>query len=126
MRRFILALTLLCACRPGGDAHITAASALTRRYTESQFARWEIEIRAAGSDCSVLLVDAKGLTLDDALVDAIHDGAGPYAVDGRGMAQFARERRFRGVVYRDPTRRRWWRGRIDRDEPLTPCRREPR
>jgi len=121
MRRVTLLLAFLCACRAGVEAHTDAASALAKRYTHSQFARWQMHIRAAGTDCSVLLVETKGLTLDDALVDAVHDGSGPYAVDGRGMAQFARERHFRGVVYLDPTRRRWWRGRIDYSEPLTPC-----
>jgi hypothetical protein len=119
--RFTIALMLLSACRPAGESHVAAAGTLTRRYAESQFARWKMRIDAAGQDCGILLVTTNGILLDEALVDAVHDGPGPYAVDGRGMEQFSRERQFRGVVYRDASKRIWWRGGVDYNEPLAPC-----
>jgi hypothetical protein len=121
MKKLCLLLVLL-GCRPSVDEYVDAARTVTRRYTHSQFARWQMQMTAAGTDCSVLIVRATAIPLDDALVDAVHDGSGPYAVDGRGMEKFASERRFRAVVYRDLTQRVWRRGTIDYDESLIPCR----
>jgi hypothetical protein len=123
MKRFVIALMLLSACRPSvsSEDHIAAADALTRRYAQSQFARWKIRIVAAGQDCGILLVRTNGILLDEAIINAVHEGPALYAVDGRGMEQFSREWRFRSVVYTDASKRIWWRGVVDYDETLTPC-----
>lgn len=101
-----LTLLLLIACHGSGDRRITAASALTQQYAQSDFARWNIRATAAGQDCRVLLVETS-IVMDEAMVEAMHRGTGPYAVKGRGLQHFSRDSAFRAVVYRDPTGRVW-------------------
>jgi hypothetical protein len=105
------------------DARIDAASHLTARCAASRLSQWDIRGRAAGADCSILLV-ATSTVLDDALVEAIHYGTGAYAVVDGGVRRFARERKFAGVVYRDRTGRVWTYGDVGREqaEELQPCR----
>lgn len=112
-----------CAPRTPRDERIAAASRLTGRCAASRLAQWDIRGRAAGADCSILLVGTPRV-LDDALVEAIHYGTGAYAVVEGGVRRFARDEKFGGVVYRDRTGRVWTYGDITRDqaEELQPCR----
>lgn len=116
-------LLLLFSCRAAPDGHVTAASALTRRYADSRFQKWNVRASAAGRDCSVLLVETS-IVLDESMVEAMHYGTGPYAVEGRGLQNFSREGGFRGVVYRDPTERVFPYGDLRDEDPrsLPPCR----
>ncbi|HVG23713.1 MAG TPA: hypothetical protein VND45_06125, partial [Thermoanaerobaculia bacterium] len=117
-------LLMIFGCRPVGDGHTAAASAVTRRYAQSRFERWGVHATAAGRDCSVLLVETSAV-LDDSMVEAMHYGIGFYAVEGRGVLQFSRDGAFRGVVYKDSTARLWPYGELTEAEKkeLPPCRR---
>jgi hypothetical protein len=130
MRRFVLAALLLALtdCEsnrraPRDDEHVTAARALTTRYSQSRLARWKVKGSAAGADCGVLLVETS-VILEDAMVAALHYGAGTYEIHQGGIQQFSRERAFRGVAYRDSARRTWTFGDVSRTEAasLVPCR----
>jgi len=126
MFKNVLALSfLLAACMPRTqrDEQIAAASTLTDRCAASRLARWNLRGRAAGADCSVLLVDTS-MVLDDALVEAIHYGTGAYAVVDGGVRRFTRDHDFASVIYRDRTGRVWTYGGLPRDEAkeLQPCR----
>lgn len=122
-RQIVVALLFvsIAAChRPGPQ--VSAASMLTRRYSRSQFEKWNVRASAAGRDCRVLLVETS-IVLDDSMVEAMHYGAGPYSVDGRGMQHFSREGAFRAVLYRDQTDRVWTYGDLDQEEArsITAC-----
>ena len=109
----LLFLSVL-ACN-SSDAHVSAASMLTQRYSHSKFEKWNVRARAAGRDCRVLLVETS-IILDDSMVEAMHYGAGNYAVEGRGMQHFSRESAFHGVVYRDQTNHVWTYGDLGPEE----------
>ena len=109
----LLLLSVLACQNP--DAHVSAASTLTQRYSRSKFAPWNVRASAAGRDCGVLLVETS-IILDDSMVEAMHYGAGHYTVDGRGMQYFSRESAFHGVVYRDQSKRVWTYGNLDPEE----------
>ena len=113
-------LSVLACQRP--DTHVSTASMLTQRYSRSKFEKWNVHASAAGRDCRVLLVETS-IILDDSMVEAMHYGAGAYAVDGRGMQHFSREGSFHGVVYRDQTDRVWTYGDLRQEEPrsITTC-----
>ena len=108
----LLALVLsIAACRANRkpspyNERIEAARLLTERYAHSRLAAWNVRVRAAGDDCGVVLVDT-AVILRDSTVEALHYGGGDYGIDGRGIEHFRRDRRFRGVVYRDSTARVW-------------------
>lgn len=113
MRRFLaLALYLLLAmgCRPSqspaNDDRIRAAGALTDLYTDSPLSRWNVRSHAAGSDCGILLVETS-ITMETAMVQALHYGSGVYDVYRGGIEQFLRDRAFRGVAYKDESGRVW-------------------
>lgn len=108
---------------PPHSVHVTAAHRFTRNYAQSKLARWHVQGSAAGSDCGVLLVQT-AIVMDDSMVEALHYGAGAYRVDDRGVYQFYREHSFRGVAYKDPSRKVWTYGDVNADElaALTPCR----
>ena len=110
MRNLLVLLAILAACQsnpaPANDARVAAASLLTERYSESRLANWDMQARAAGSDCSILVVKASTV-LDDSIVEAIHYGAGPYGVNEGGVKRFSTERAFRAVAYKDVTGRFW-------------------
>ena len=118
MLRYGLVMTLLLpfACRAVPDGHVSAASALTRRYAESRFQKWNVHASAAGKDCSVLLVETS-IVLDESMVEAMHYGIGPYAIQGRGLQNFSQEGGFRGVVYKDPTARVFSYGDLPDEDP---------
>lgn len=115
-------LLLMFSCRAVPDGHVTAASALTRRYADSRFRKWNVHARAAGRDCRVLLVETS-IVLDESMVEAMHYGTGPYAVEGRGLQNFSQEGGFRGVVYKDTTERVFPYGDLRDEDPrsLLPC-----
>lgn len=128
LNMFKTALTLsllLAACMPRTerDEQIAAAALLTDRCAASRLAKWNIRGRAGGADCKALLVDTS-MVLDDALVEAIHYGSGPYAVVDGGVRRFTRDHAFDTVVYRDRTGRVWTYGDLARGEAkeLQPCR----
>jgi hypothetical protein len=117
------ALTLLvalaaCDFNPGAKAPVEAAHALTRNYTLH-----ELKAYAAGIDCHVLLVRIN-TTLDDAAVETMHYGDGESAAYPGGLQQFAEERQFRAVAYRDDNGGLWTYGSITRQEAqtMTVCR----
>ena len=83
-----------------------AASALTQRYSRSAFAGWNIHAQAGGAECSVLVLTTT-VILDDAMVEGLHYGGGPYDVVEGGVQQFCRAHAFRGVAYSDSSRRVW-------------------
>jgi hypothetical protein len=123
IHRLTIALLSFVACHAGGgDRRITAATALTQQYAQSHFEKWHIRASAAGNDCGVLLVETS-IVLDEAMVDAMHAGTGPYAVKGRGLQHFSRDSAFRAVVYRDPTGRVWPYGDLGADDArsVSPC-----
>lgn len=98
-----------------------AASSLTQRYAQSALAQWHVQGQAAGTDCGVLFVETS-VMLEDALVEALHTGTGGYDVYSGGVQQYSRDRAFRGVAYRDRSRRIWRFGDVPSSEALTPCR----
>lgn len=130
MRRVLIAglvagaTTLFAACRSneGGDrtAYVAAARTLTHRYAISQLAQWKLQARAAGADCSVLVIQTD-VTLADSMVDALHKGDAAYDVYPGGIRQYAQERAFRGVLYRDDTPKWWAYGFSYDNAPLQPC-----
>ena len=125
MLRHAIALSLLSAfaCRAVPDHHIDAANALTHRYARSHYEKWHVHARATGKDCRVLLVETS-IVLDESMVEAMHFGTGPYALEGRGVEKYSDEGGFRGVVYKDPTDRVFSYGDLRDDDPhaLPPCR----
>lgn len=119
----VLALLVVSACpmrqRPAPhDVHVAAAAWFTAKYAQSRLARWNVRASAMGGDCDVLFVDTS-LVMEDSLVDTLHYGAGAYAVVDGGVDGFCRRNRFRGVVYRDPSGRRWTYGDLTDQEAAT-------
>ena len=106
---------------PDTAHHIAAANDLTGRFSRSRLSSWNIRASASGADCAVLFVEVP-IVLDDSMVEAMHYGAGAYAIDGAGVQRFADERSFRAVTYEDKSRRRWAYG-LSRGEAesLAPC-----
>lgn len=95
MRRLMLLLLLACNGPQADKEIIAAADVLSRDY-----AKQSLEAKVAGADCKVLLIEAK-TRLDEATIESIHYGTGDYGAHG-GVEQYA-DRRFRAVVYRDPS-----------------------
>ena len=123
MRVTLLILLTLMACSDDPrEAHIAAAKAFTRHYTQSRLGKWNVRASAAGTGCTVLLVEAS-IVMDDFMVDALHHGTGAYDVYPGGVEQFARERGFDGVAYKDPRKHLWTYGSaVSHDvATLTPC-----
>jgi len=88
------------------DLRINAANQLTDRYTHSRLAAWNVRAAAAGADCDVVLLTTS-IILEDSMVDALHYGAGAYAVYDGGVQRFCRDRSFRGAAYKDASGRIW-------------------
>jgi hypothetical protein len=124
---FIGTLVMLLSCnskqasRP--NIHVTAATLLTERYAAAPFADWHIRAVAAGSDCSVLIVQTQ-IILEDAIIEAMHYGAGTYNTFPGGVKQFTTDHAFRGVIYKDVSGRSWPYGTLTEreQEGATPCR----
>jgi hypothetical protein len=106
---------------PDTAHHLAAAHDFTDRVAHSRLAAWKIHAGAAGNDCAVLTVDVS-IILDESMVEAMHYGAGAYAVYGGGVERFVRDRDFRGVAYKDASGRQWAYG-LSEDEAhaLQPC-----
>lgn len=129
IRAITMTLLLLLSCEFNRQAapaarslQVTAAARLTQRYSQSQFASWHVHASAAGRNCDVLLIDTS-LIMADAMVEAMHYGAGSYEVYAGGVRQFCRDRAFRGVAYRDASGRIWTYGNVPTAgrETLAPC-----
>lgn len=104
---FVLAL-IACHAQPT-SREVTAADLFSREHRKHK-----LQATAAGSDCRVLLI-AIETRFDEDLVESIHYGTSGYGAFGGGE-QFARNRGFRAVVYRDPTGGLWTYGATTRDE----------
>jgi hypothetical protein len=102
------------------DVRISAANLFTRKYSQSRLASWNVRGHAAGSDCSILFVDAS-IILEESMVEALHYGAGAYDVYPGGVQRFSRNHSFRGIAYRDVSGRIWTYGEISSTEALTSC-----
>ena len=102
----LLAVVYACQADKPHDPRVDAADYFTRRYADSRFAKWHIRATAAGHDCGVLLVETSQV-MDDSLIEALHYGAGAYAIVDGGVQNFLEVRGFRGVIYTDPTKRHW-------------------
>jgi hypothetical protein len=101
--------------------NVREATTFTRLYTDSALGQWKVRAKAAGSDCGVLLVETS-IIMEDAMVDALHYGAGAYDVYSGGVKEFSSERAFRGVAYRDATEKVWPYGiTAEEAERLLPC-----
>lgn len=113
MQRFMTTSLLIALFACNGHSAtkeaIAAANLLTRHYEKQK-----LQASVAGDDCQVLVIRAK-TRLDDRAVESMHYGVGEYAKYG-GMEQFADERGFRAVVYRDDQGEIWTYGSITRDE----------
>jgi len=107
--RTAFVLALIACDAPPVRREQTAAASFTRAHTNHK-----LQATAAGSDCRVLLV-ATEAQFDDDLVETIHYGTGDYDAFG-GVEQFAHERGFRAVVYRDPSGGLWTYGATTREE----------
>ena len=120
-RQFAFAMLLALACNANGPAatrpepHVAAARVLTDSYTASRFNAWHIRAEAAGTDCSVLLLQSE-IIMDDSTIEAMHYGAGSYKTVRGGMQQFVREHAFRGVAYKDVSGRIWTYGNVSPSE----------
>jgi hypothetical protein len=115
MKRLALGFfIMLAACyNPDSNVTIDAANALTRNA-----AKQRLKAYAAGNDCQILLVRAK-TTIDDAGVETLHYGTGESPVYPGGLQQFAEERKFRAVVYKDSESSLWTYGSTTREEAQT-------
>jgi len=129
LRRTLALVLLLICCEPRRAAlepsaqRVASARVLTREYSHSTFARWKLRARAAGRDCDVLVISTSNV-LDDAIVEGLHYGGGPYGVIEGGVRQFCRKQAFRGVAYKDRSQRIWtYGGDLKPDElpRLKPC-----
>jgi len=106
----------------GSTARIQAAAALTDRYARSRMTAWNLRAHAAGTDCTVLVIETP-IILEDSMVEAMHYGAGAYDVIAGGVQQFSRDRTFRSVTYKDGSGRKWTYGAITpaATKSLGPC-----
>lgn len=121
------ALIAICSssCKPHSPAppppsttnghRVSAAALFTSQYARSRMSAWDLQARAAGSDCTVLFVQTP-MIMDSSVVEALHYGAGAYDVYDGGVQRFYRERSFRAVVYKDGSERLWTYGAITAGE----------
>jgi hypothetical protein len=97
------------------EIHAAAADHFTERYSRSRLSAWNVRADAAGRDCAVLFIEAS-LILEDAMVEAMHYGAGAYDIYDGGVQQFCRDRAFRGAAYKDSTGKIWTFGAVTEAE----------
>lgn len=110
LARSALVLTLLACNAPHAEKDAAAgATAFTRQH-----AKHKLHASVAGSDCRVLVIRTE-TPLNDTLVESIQYGTGDYEAFG-GADQFAHDRGFRAVVYRDAIGALWTYGATTRDE----------
>lgn len=108
MRSALVLALVACNAQPV-SREAGAADSFTQQHRKHK-----LQATAAGSDCRVLLI-AIETQFDEDLVESIHYGTGDYGAFG-GVEQFARDRGFRAVVYRDPSDGLWTYGATTRDE----------
>jgi hypothetical protein len=123
MTRYCLMFLLLlgatgCESRPQVDSRLDAAGFFTKRYSRSPLSVWNVRGAVAGADCDVFLVETS-VVMNDAMVEALHYGAGAYGVVEGGVQRFYRDRAFRGVAYRDSAGHVWKYGDVTRSEAET-------
>jgi len=106
----ILILLLACEIHPAAERPVAAAHTLGQRY-----ATQKLQIHAAGDDCLILLIRTK-TALDNTTVESIHYGTGEHRAYDGGIQQFAEDRGFRAVAYKDAEGGLWTYGAITRDE----------
>jgi hypothetical protein len=120
----LLLLAFIAAACPSQSAErrVSDAAVFTKRYAQSPFVAWNVRGHAAGLDCGVLLVETS-VVMDDSMVEALHYGAGSYAVVAGGVQRFYRDRDFRAVAYRDLAGHVWHYGDLTPQETksLKPC-----
>jgi len=113
MKRLVLGVLItLTTCHYDPDARIAveAAKTITRDYASQQ-----LKAYAAGADCLVLLIRTKR-SFDDAAVETLHYGTGESTTYPGGLQQFAEDRKFRAVAYKDADGGLWTYGSITREE----------
>ena len=108
-RSALLLALLTCNAPPAERDAGHDATAFTRQH-----AKHKLHASVAGSDCRVLVIRMETAFSND-LVESIQYGTGGYGAFG-GAEQFAHERGFRAVVYRDSTGALRTYGAITRDE----------
>ena len=106
----ILIFLSACEVRPAAEGTVTAAYTLGQHYATQR-----LQIHAAGDDCLILLIRTK-TALDNATVESIHYGTGEHNAYDGGIRQFAEDRGFRAVAYKDADGGLWTYGAITRDE----------
>lgn len=122
----VLLLAAVLACqsqdRMRNDGHVADARLFTDHCERSRLAKWNVRATAAGRDCGILYVRTS-IILEDSMIEALHYGAGAYAVVRGGVQQFSHDRAFRGVAYQDSSGRIWTFGNVTDDEAhsLQPC-----
>jgi hypothetical protein len=99
------------------DIRISAARLLTMQYERSELAKWQVRAAAAGPDCGVLLVHIP-FGVEDAMIRAMHYGAGAYNVYDGGVERFYPQYTFASVVYTDASTRMWVYGDIQERDAL--------
>ena len=109
------------SANPAPD-HVKAAEVFTDRYAHSRLSAWKVRAAAAGPRCDILTVEVATI-LDDSMVEAMHYGTGAYDVYQGGVQRFYLQRGFKGVAYKDESRRIWTYGEVTvpRAETLAPC-----
>ncbi len=105
-----LVLTLLACDTPRAGKDVAKAVDLFTR----QHRKHDLHASVGGTDCRVLIIGSETGFADDQ-VESIQYGVGNYEAFG-GAEQFARDRGFRAVVYRDPAGAFWTYGATTRDE----------
>jgi hypothetical protein len=100
-----------CDARPRADVAVAAAADAWSR----QYASERLEARVSGNDCLVLLIRSRA-RLDRPTVESIHFGTPPYMAYEGGVQQFAEDRQFRAVVYRDGSGELWTYGSTTSEE----------
>lgn len=98
--------------RPERPAHyVAAAQELGALYSNSPLREWKLRVNAAGADCDMLFIHVS-IIMEDAMIEALHYGAGAYDIYEGGPRQFVDDRAFRGVAYQDATQRIWTFGNV--------------
>jgi hypothetical protein len=106
------AILALCGCEydPATKRSIDATNTVNRLY-----AAQNVQASAAGNDCMILFIRVDA-PLDDSMVESIQYGTGERDAYEGGIQQFAEDRKFRAVAYKDAQGGLWTYGSITRDE----------
>jgi hypothetical protein len=87
---------------------VRAAKRFTTLYSLSRLSGWHMKAKAAGADCSVLVVDI-GTEVTEERLETLHLGAPDpsYDISPGGSGALALDHGFRSVVYRDAADHVW-------------------